>query len=274
MPRDLTTLLHDTAVAPAERPDVNRLVQRGRRRRRTRHVVASTAAAGALVGVAMVGASLLATPQPPTVADQPDQPEQSFPEHIEIPEGWTTVIAGDLALSVPPDWSIAFTNAPGSSSDDGTCRIAIPPPEDSPQPDGLDGPAPPAGGVMVDLGPPVQSPCSPRVLDTPAVRPTVWLLDASRSGEEVADAQKTGEPVRLGTVDAWRVDRSPFVQFVGDNVSGVVWAAPAGHSDLDAVLRTVRRATHEERARFAQRVSDHWVQLRLHLEHAPPNSAP
>lgn len=259
MPRDLTTLLHDTAAVPAERADVDRLVRRGRRRRRARHVVAPTAAAGALVGIVMVGASVLGSPQAPTVADQPDG---SSPPAVEIPDGWTTVVAGDLAMSVPPDWTFAITTGPDTSSDQRVCRIAMPPSTDA------DELGPSAGGVMVDLGPPVQSPCSPEVLNTTAVRPTVWLVSTSRSENELDAARESGTPVRLGTVDAWRVDRSPFVQFVVKDLSRVVWAAPAGHPNLDAVLNTVRPATDEERARFAERVAALEMERRHAEEHA------
>jgi len=238
MPRDLTTLLHDTAVSPSQRPDVDQLVQRGRRRRRTRQVVGSAAAAGVLVGVALVGANVLPLPTVPSVADQPDA--TSAPA-VDIPEGWNTVVAGDLALSIPPDWIMAVVENAGEASNDGLCRVAIPPA------DGVDDADRPAGSVMVDILPPVSFPCSPSELDRLPDRPTVWFLSTSQSEQELADAQERGSPDRLGTVEGWRVEHAPLVQFVADDLSGELWLSPPDDSDLAAVLATLRPATDEDR---------------------------
>ena len=71
MPRDLGTLLRDTAPRPDRSPDPVGLVERGRRRRRLRHAAVGAGATLAVVAAALVVTGPGPSPAPPEIVDRP-----------------------------------------------------------------------------------------------------------------------------------------------------------------------------------------------------------
>lgn len=71
MPRDLGTLLRETAPRPDRTPDPTGLVARGRRRRGFRRAAVGAGAAVAVVAAALVVSGPGSSPAPPEIVDQP-----------------------------------------------------------------------------------------------------------------------------------------------------------------------------------------------------------
>lgn len=118
MPDTTEQLLHQAAPQPGEPPDFDRLWEHGRRRRRMAR------GAAALAGVAVLGIGAAATVLLPRPADsqvdfaqRPSSPPATAPaEERTDPvapssdpgpaQGWQTVLVGDAAFDVPPNWPV------------------------------------------------------------------------------------------------------------------------------------------------------------------------
>ena len=118
MSRDLDQLLHDTAVGPTDLPDPSELVARGRRRRLRRHAAGTVAGAATAVLVGIVVLQAVPTESGPEILDQPEELEG---DGIR-PNGWVVLRAGDLEVSVPPDWQVHTVEpAPDPGAQAGPC---------------------------------------------------------------------------------------------------------------------------------------------------------
>jgi hypothetical protein len=110
-------------VPPPPPGDATSVVRRGRRRRRARRAVTVTAAVSVVAVLGVGAASLLDTPpRLPEVADQPDRTETGDTH----PAGWVVLRAGELSVSVPPDWQVNTVEpAPDPGAQAGPCAYDL-----------------------------------------------------------------------------------------------------------------------------------------------------
>lgn len=189
---------------------------------------------------------------------------------VAIPDGWQTLTAGEIAVSVPEDWEVYHMGA-----------VELP----------LDSHAAPEalrfGGPCLDNlyrvfssdGTPVLQPPAAVVYDTPtdgvclgnreiSVPPpqpglvlytTIRHPDlamAAQPSRERVDIEQRAEPDRIGVLDVWRVvdDESVgdleslgIVSYVAMNLTGGIWVAHTDDPVVERILDTARPATAEER---------------------------
>lgn len=268
MPRDLRTLLHDDATPPTRPLDPGDVVATAERR--TRRDRRWRAATGAVAVLAVLGGTTIAVtgggPAVPEVTDEPPSESErvSGPtDEVEIPDGWVTVTAGELAISVPPDWEVdevdPAAGAPGDAYLGGPCQSDVLPP---------DGPrirayTSPSHGVCNLLpGTPTEH---AGIVLYEAILGTVDGEPDQRDGE-LNDIDQHAVRERIGSIEMWRrtgggeelVGRQPtpleepqpdfdvgldgFASFVAADLVGGLWVSDVDDPTIQQILATLRPA--------------------------------
>lgn len=260
MSRDLRDVLDRTVDGPTRPLDLEVVARTARRRTvRTRSTLTGGVLA-VLVAAALVVPGAIGGPGPsPDIADQPPVPE------VEIPDGWVTVTAGELAISIPPDWEIETPEIVGPGADDpdvvigGPCLGDLYRRGDPPAPTAVvyDGPTSGACSLIGYAG----SPPVPGIVLYETILGTVDG-DQDRTGAELVDIdERGGVRDRVGAVEVWRTgdgERTPVaadempvtdleskgvVSLVGAELVGGLLVAHVDDPQVQAALATLRPAT-------------------------------
>lgn len=227
-----------------------RQVFRGGRRRvwRRRVVAASGTAAVVMVAVALVGLPGRGGTQLPVIGDTPEF------AHEAVPDGWQTVTAGEIAVSIPPDWEISRPyedfEPPDGAALGGPCLA------DLHSPQGLGGEPTPDVPVAVVYDRPTDGACNAIGFSGPPPRPGLVLYegirtDAGETGWERHTHEKDGERDRIGQLDVWRViddepvsdlEASGIASYVPVELSGGLMVSHPDDPIVQRVLATARPA--------------------------------
>lgn len=254
MSRDLPTLLRDTAVEPTREVDAAAVVTQAERRTAVHRAGAGAAVlavAGAVVGSVLALQGLVYDRTVPPVVDQPPPTDD---EGVEIPEGWVTLRAGDLAVSVPPEWEVvdryAGRSVPGPIG--GPCVNDLHAPNH--------GAEPATAPVAVVYDRPTSGFCRGPGYDGGPAQPGLVLyvgIDATvATGRTVEDGRLSsgvtgGERDRIGSVDVRRVgdpdgrissvdEWTGIVRYVPVDLTGALWVSHADDPVVQRILSTVR----------------------------------
>lgn len=251
MPHDLRELLHDTADGPTRSLDPSGLVEAARRRtrRRTASVVAVVVLVAA--GVPVVASTVGDPAPPPAITDRPEGRDDAV-----VPDGWVTLTAGELAVSVPPDWRLEVRNE-------------LPPtPDGHPEPALLGGPC--VGDLYLPAGDeapravvspqPTSGLCNLLEPSGPPAAPGLVLYDEvhiSPEDEEypgqswLRSAGASGERTTIGhDVEVWRTDVGGgpdgadgfYTSFVATDGGGGLYVSHLDDPVVQRVLASVRRS--------------------------------
>lgn len=297
-------LVAGTAVLPpTEEPST--VFARGRRRAGRRRTVIAGGALG-VAGVVVAAAVALAVlpggaTQLPIIGDGPEPGEDAEigdgadiddtpdPDEVTIPDGWQTLTAGEIAVSVPPDWevvrpleSLPFDphDAPENAAVGGPCHYTLYPDvfrsDDRPRPE---------GPMAVVYDAPTDGACRLIGISGPPPRPGLVLYETQRGivdgvedqlGAELVDIEQRAERDRIGAIEVWRtvddeqtsdLEPSGMVFYVAAELTGGIWVAHPEDPVVQRILATARPiAGAEPRERGTHRTfrdldADEWQLL-------------
>lgn len=241
-------------VPPLAEGDADMTYRDGRRRLRIRRVVAlGGTAAVAVIAIALAVVLPDSQTQPPTVADTPGNGD------VQIPEGWETITAGEIALSVPPDWEISrpfedvdVTDTPENETW-GICSNIL---YGTPASGYTPRPAP----VAVVYDQPAATLCEMIGFDGPPEQPGIVLFETllgpvdgveDQPGFERIDIEEHAERDQIGALEVWRtIDDEPvsdlapsgITTYVPVELRGGLWVAHPDDATVQRVLATARPA--------------------------------
>ena len=229
---------------------------RGRRRASRRQIIAAVVSSLLLLA-ALVSVTF------PSVRGQLPASGNGRDVAGSIPEGWQTLTAGEIAVSVPAHWHVSrphdHLDPPAEASVGGPCLQDLYTPT---------GDSAPEESVAVVYDRPTNGECRPVGFAGPPKRPGLVLFESVRgssSGVEVRPgvdwfgANSLGERTRIGTLDVWRVaDNQPaaqgpnplapstIVSYVADGLYGGLWVSHPDDPVVQRILSTVRPADPAE----------------------------
>jgi hypothetical protein len=231
--------------------------QRVRRRR--------TLALGGGGAVALVVVALLVLadvgPRLPLISDTPDASDTGVEQ---VPAGWVTITAGEIAVSVPPDWEVLrrYENfvPPEGTALGGPCYT------DLYRPGGLGGEPQPQVPVAVVYGQPTDGACPLIGFEGPPPRPGLVLFETIRGtvdgvegqpGSERVDIEQRAVQDRIGQLKVWRsvddeqgsdLEPSGIVSYVPVELQGGLWVSHPDDPVVQRILTTARPADGTEAA--------------------------
>lgn len=229
----------------------------GRRWVRRRHSLA----AGGAVTVLLVAVSLVvlpdAGPHLPPIGETPETPGS---EEAQVPAGWATITAGQIAVSIPPDWEISRRyedfEPPQGASLGGPCLA------DLYRPQGLDGEPQPQVPTAVVYDRPTDGACRAVGFDGPPPRPGLVLFETilgladgveDQPGWERVDIEHRAVQGSIGQLAVWRdvdeerrsdLEPSGAVLYVPVELQGGLWVSHPDDPIVQRVLATARPADH------------------------------
>ncbi len=262
MSRDLRELLHDTASEPTRSLEPSEVVGEGRRR-----VIGARIATSLVVALVAAVAAISVPPlfdeeveRSPEIADHPPEDGDGVaedgnepPSDTDVPDGWRTLTAGGLAVSVPDEWTVDVRE-PSSDEDvvdEGPCFYDL------------------YGGISFDemltdplavvypyvtdnlcyyVGLPDRAPAHPSiVLYGPTREP--GSQEPATDEPDRLEAQRVedeGERDRIGTVDVWRITHDHSTEFITVDWEGGLFVSHVDERLVQEVLATVRPAEATE----------------------------
>lgn len=239
-------------VRPLPGGDAEATFRRGRRRVRRRRILAAGGSA-VVVAVAVVWVALPdAGSRLPLIGDTPESVD------VEIPDGWQTITAGEIAVSIPPDWDVsrpydAFKPPEGASLG-GPCHT------DLYQPREADGDEDSGVPVAVVYDRPTDGVCRLIGFSGPPPRPGLVLFETIRGTVDGLERQPGGERVdiedharrdQIGQLEVWRtedddqandVDGSGIVAYIAAELTGGIWVSHPNDTIVERILATARPA--------------------------------
>lgn len=243
-------------VRPLPGGDAEATFRRGRRRVGRRRILA----AGGVAVVAAVAAISVAFPDDglsrlPLIGDAPETVD------VDIPNGWQTITAGEIAVSVPPDWEISRPydtfEPPEGASLGGPCHT------DLYQPPRADGDLVPEVPVAVVYDRPTDGACQLIGFSGPPPRPGLVIFETIRGTVDGLEGQPGGERVdieeharrdRIGQLEVWRTDAERvsdeddpgIVAYVAAELTGGIWVSHPDDPIVERILATARPASDAE----------------------------
>lgn len=202
MSRDLRDLLDGAVDGPSRPLDLAVVAAGARRQTRRRRAAVAGGTVLAVIAAAVVVPGVLGGPGPaPDIADQPQVAE------VDIPDGWVTLTAGELAISVPPTWDVEINRLPDEPVEDvyraGPCISDLEQPGTRPDDDRsravvYDNPS--DGACNLALSP---RPDRPGIVLHAGLYGSVDGVDR-QPGAELVDIDERAVRDRLGAVEVWR----------------------------------------------------------------------
>lgn len=202
MSRDVNELLRSTADEPTRPLDAAAVVSRARRRTRLARAGAGLGAAAVLTLASLVALPMVAGDDPGLeIADGPDPVgEQVTADDAGHPDGWVVLQAGELELSIPPEWEArTVASAPEPSAQGGPCVYDL-----------YGGIGNPEGEMTSPLAVvyPMESSGACRLIGLPEVlpeQPSLVLYAGVASPDSDADPPHDAEQQRIGNVPMVRL---------------------------------------------------------------------
>jgi hypothetical protein len=242
-------------IPPLPQGDPEATFGQGRRRVRRRR----TLAAGGSVVVGLVAVALVvlpgAGPRLPLISDTPDAPETGV---VQVPAGWVTITAGEIAVSVPPDWEIdrrfGHSEPPEGVSVGGPCI------SDLYRFPGAGTELEPRVPVAVVYDRPTDGVCPAIGFSGPPPRPGLVLFETIRGtvdgvedqpGWERVDIEQRAVRDRIGQLQVWRtvddeqssdLEPSGIVSYVPVELQGGLWVSHPDDHVVQQILTTARPA--------------------------------
>lgn len=227
-------------------------------RRLVRRRRALAVGGSAVVGLVAVALVVLpeAGPWLPSISDTAERPGAG---EVQVPAGWVTVTAGEIAVSVPPDWEIARPyegfEPPVEASLGGPCL------SDLYRPYGVGTELQPQGPVAVVHDRPTDGGCRAVGFSGPPPRPGLVLFETIRRAVDGVEGQPGWERVdgieqravrhRIGQLEVWRhvddaqsSDLAPsgIVSYVPVELQGGLWVSHPDDLVVQQILATTRPA--------------------------------
>jgi hypothetical protein len=177
---------------------------------------------------------------------------------VEIPNGWQTITAGEIAVSVPPDWEISQPyesfEPPEGARLGGPCHT------DLYQPKEADGDRESDASVAVVYDRPTDGVCRAAGFTGPPPRPGLVLFETIRGTVDGVEGQPGGERVdiedharrdRIGQLEVWRTvdderassdDGSGIIAYIAAELTGGIWVSHPDAPIIERILATARPA--------------------------------